>query len=94
LLINSKVLGYFRCANAVKPDIRQQRWGWIINIGGLSWRQSGNITGLRNASTVHLTKTFSDQLSPAGITVNLVQPGATRTQRTGPSYAKRARWGR
>jgi NAD(P)-dependent dehydrogenase (short-subunit alcohol dehydrogenase family) len=89
--INTKVVGYFRCAKAVEPHMRQQGWGRIINIGGLSGRQSGNISGLRNAAIVHLTKTLSDQLGPHGITVNLVHPGATRTERTGPTYAERAR---
>ena len=54
----------------------------IINIGGLSGRRSGVISGLRNAAIVHLTKTLADQLGPQGITVNLVHPGATRTERT------------
>jgi NAD(P)-dependent dehydrogenase (short-subunit alcohol dehydrogenase family) len=89
--VNTKVIGYFRCAKAVEPHMRQQRWGRIINIGGLSGRQSGNISGLRNAAIAHLTKTLSDQLGPQGITVNLVHPGTTRTERTGPTYAERAR---
>ena len=89
--VNTKVIGYFRCAKAVEPHMRQQGWGRIINIGGLSGRQSGNISGLRNAAIAHLTKTLSDQLGPQGITVNLVHPGTTRTERTGPMYAERAR---
>jgi NAD(P)-dependent dehydrogenase (short-subunit alcohol dehydrogenase family) len=62
-----------------------------VNIGGLSGRRSGTISGLRNISLVHLTKTLSDQLGPSGITVNLVHPGTTRTERSGPMYAERAR---
>ena len=89
--INTKVVGYFRCAKAVTPHMRRQGWGRIINIGGLSGRQSGNISGLRNAAIVHLTKTLSDQLGPYGITVNLVHPGTTRTERSGPMYAEQAR---
>jgi NAD(P)-dependent dehydrogenase (short-subunit alcohol dehydrogenase family) len=89
--INTKVVGYFRCAKAVTPHMQRQGWGRIINIGGLSGRQSGNISGLRNAAIVHLTKTLSDQLGPHGITVNLVHPGATRTERSGPTYAEQAR---
>jgi NAD(P)-dependent dehydrogenase (short-subunit alcohol dehydrogenase family) len=89
--INTKVVGYFRCAKAVAPHMQNQGWGRIINIGGLSGRRSGNISGLRNAAIVHLTKTLSDQLGPSGITVNLVHPGTTRTERSGPMYAERAR---
>jgi NAD(P)-dependent dehydrogenase (short-subunit alcohol dehydrogenase family) len=89
--INTKVVGYFRCARAVAPHMQNQGWGRIVNIGGLSGRRSGNISGLRNAAIVHLTKTLSDQLGPSGITVNLVHPGTTRTERSGPMYAERAR---
>jgi NAD(P)-dependent dehydrogenase (short-subunit alcohol dehydrogenase family) len=89
--INTKVVGYFRCAKAVAPHMQSQGWGRIVNIGGLSGRRSGTISGLRNISLVHLTKTLSDQLGPSGITVNLVHPGTTRTERSGPMYAERAR---
>ncbi|MGH8055896.1 MAG: SDR family NAD(P)-dependent oxidoreductase [Candidatus Entotheonellia bacterium] len=89
--INTKVVGYFRCAKAVAPHMQSQGWGRIINIGGLSGRQSAVLSGLRNAAIVHLTKVLSDQLGPQGITVNLIHPGATRTERTGPTYAERAR---
>jgi len=36
----------------VAPHMQQRRWGRIINIGGLSGRRSGNISGLRNAAIV------------------------------------------
>ena len=88
--INTKVLGYLRCAKAVAPHMQGRGWGRIVNIGGLSGRRSGNISGLRNAAIVHLTKTLSDQLGQHGITVNLVHPGATRTERTDAATEKRA----
>jgi NAD(P)-dependent dehydrogenase (short-subunit alcohol dehydrogenase family) len=88
--IDTKVVGYFRCAKAVAPYMQQQGWGRIINIGGLSGRRAEAISGLRNAAIVHLTKVLSDQLGPSGITVNLVHPGTTRTERSGPMYAERA----
>jgi NAD(P)-dependent dehydrogenase (short-subunit alcohol dehydrogenase family) len=88
--INTKVVGYFRCAKAVAPHLQRQGWGRIVNIGGLSARQAGAISGLRNAALVHLTKTLSDQLGPSGTTVNLVHPGATRTERTAPDHQEEA----
>ena len=88
--INTKVVGYFRCAKAVAPHLQRQGWGRIVNIGGLSARQAGAISGLRNAALVHLTKTLSDQLGPSGTTVNLVHPGATRTERTAPGQQEEA----
>ncbi len=89
--INTKVVGYMRCAKAVAPHMERQGWGRIINIGGLSARRSGSISGVRNASIAHLTKTLSDQLGPMGINVNVVHPGTTRTERSGPMYEERAR---
>lgn len=89
--IDTKVVGYFRCIKAVAPHMQRQGWGRVINIGGLSARRSGNISGLRNAALAHLTKTLSDQLGPDGITVNLIHPGTTRTQRSDPMYAEQAR---
>ncbi|PYM95636.1 MAG: short-chain dehydrogenase [Candidatus Rokuibacteriota bacterium] len=88
--IDTKVVGYLRCAKAVAPHMRQRKWGRIINIGGLSGRRSGNISGLRNAAVVHLTKTLADELGAHGITVNLVHPGATRTERTDAETERRA----
>jgi NAD(P)-dependent dehydrogenase (short-subunit alcohol dehydrogenase family) len=89
--VNTKVMGYFRCAKAVEPHMRRQGWGRIVNIGGTSARQGGTISGLRNAAIVHLTKTLSQLLGPAGVTVNLVHPGTTRTERSGPMYEEQAR---
>ena len=89
--LNTKVGGYIRCAKAVAPRMQRQGWGRIVNIGGLAARSSAEISGLRNISLVHLTKTLSDQLGPHGITVNLVHPGATRTERSGPNYEEQAR---
>jgi NAD(P)-dependent dehydrogenase (short-subunit alcohol dehydrogenase family) len=60
-----------------------------VNIGGLSGRRAGNISGLRNAAIVHLTKTLADQLGVSGITVNLVHPGLTRTERSGAEDERR-----
>lgn len=88
--IDTKVVGYLRCAKAVAPHMQQRHWGRIINIGGLSGRRSGNISGLRNAAIVHLTKTLADELGAHGITVNLVHPGTTRTERTDAETERRA----
>jgi NAD(P)-dependent dehydrogenase (short-subunit alcohol dehydrogenase family) len=87
--IDTKVVGYLRCAKAVAPHMQERGWGRIVNIGGLSGRRSGNISGLRNAAIVHLTKTLADQLGRQGITVNLVHPGTTRTERTDEESARR-----
>ncbi len=80
--LDTKVVGYLRCIEAVAPRMKEQRWGRIVNIGGLASRSSASLSGMRNLALVHLGKTLSDQLGAFGITVNTVHPGATRTERT------------
>ena len=77
--LDTKVVGYFRAIKAVVPYMKKQKWGRIINIGGVSAR-AATIYGLRNAAVTHMTKTLSDQLGSDGITLNVIHPGATRTE--------------
>lgn len=89
--LNTKVVGYARCARSVVPTMKQQRWGRIINIGGLTGRASNLLSGMRNVAICHLTKTLSDQLGPHGITVNVVHPGVIRTPHLTDLFAKEAK---
>jgi len=88
---NVKYVGALRCARAVIPHLKEQKWGRIINISGTNARNAGNLSGgARNTSLVHLTKTLAVQLGRFGITVNCVHPGTTRTERTPSLLAARA----
>ncbi len=88
---NVKYIGALRCARAVIPRLKEQRWGRIINISGTNARNAGNLSGgARNTSLVHLTKTLAVQLGRFGITVNCIHPGITRTERTPRLLAARA----
>jgi NAD(P)-dependent dehydrogenase (short-subunit alcohol dehydrogenase family) len=89
--IDIKVVGYFRCAKAVAPYMREQRHGRIINIGGLTGRGSKQLSGMRNVAIVHMTKTLSDQLGPDGITVNTIHPGVVETPHIHALYEKEAK---
>src|SRR2546421_4204318 len=89
---NVKYVGALRCARAVIPYMKQQRWGRIINISGTNARNAGNLSGgARNTSLVHLSKTLALQVGKYGITVNCVHPGITRTERTPRLLAARAK---
>lgn len=88
--LDTKVVGYFRTSQAAAPLMKKQGWGRIINIGGMSGRYSGVISGVRNAAVAHLTKTLSGQLGPHGITVNTIHPGTVRTERTEEMYEEEA----
>ncbi len=89
--INIKVVGYMRFAKAAAAHMRRGGWGRIINIGGLTGRGSKQLSGMRNVAICHLTKTLSDQLGPAGITVNVIHPGVVETPHIHELYAKEAR---
>jgi NAD(P)-dependent dehydrogenase (short-subunit alcohol dehydrogenase family) len=81
--MDTKVMGYVRCARAVAPHMRARRWGRIILISGLAARQSGNTVGsIRNVAVAALAKNLADELGPDGINVTVVHPGVTRTERT------------
>ena len=79
--IDTKVMGYFRCAKLVAPIMKAQKSGRIINIGGLAARNAGTYSGLRNLALVHMTKTLSLELASYGLTVNIVHPGQTMTEK-------------
>jgi len=81
--VNTKVMGYLRCAREVAPLMASEGWGRIINVSGLAARQAGSILGsIRNVSVAALSKNLADELGPHGINVTVVHPGATRTERT------------
>jgi NAD(P)-dependent dehydrogenase (short-subunit alcohol dehydrogenase family) len=89
--MDTKVMGYLRCAREVAPAMRARGWGRIVNISGLAARQSGNTVGsMRNVAVAALTKNLADELGPHGINVTVVHPGLTRTERTAPLVAARA----
>ena len=89
--INTKVLGYLRCARAVAPIMKERGWGRIINISGLASRSSGSAVGsIRNVSVSALTKNLSDELGPFGINSVVIHPGGTRTEATPGVAAARA----
>jgi NAD(P)-dependent dehydrogenase (short-subunit alcohol dehydrogenase family) len=88
---DDKVLGYLRCARAVLPHMIAQRWGRIINVGGLSARQVGSLaSSIRNSAVATLSKNIADENGAAGITANTVQPGPTDTERLREMLAARS----
>jgi NAD(P)-dependent dehydrogenase (short-subunit alcohol dehydrogenase family) len=88
--VNTKVMGYLRCAREAAPFMITNGWGRIINISGLAARQTGSIFGsIRNVAVSAMTKNLADELGPYGINVTVVHPGVTRTERTTPEQVAR-----
>jgi len=89
--LDTKVMGYIRCAREVVAGMQARGWGRIVNISGLAARQTGNTVGsIRNIAVAALTKNMADEFGPSGINVTVVHPGLTRTERTAPRVAARA----
>ena len=89
--VDTKVMGYLRCAQAVAPQMIERGWGRIVNISGLGARTTGNLIGsVRNVGVAALTKNLADELGPHGISVTVVHPGLTRTEATPGVVAWRA----
>ncbi len=81
--LDTKLVGYLRCARAVAPHLKAQGWGRIISISGLNARNAGSITGsIRNVAVAAMTKNLADELGSYGINVTVVHPGTTVTERT------------
>jgi NAD(P)-dependent dehydrogenase (short-subunit alcohol dehydrogenase family) len=77
-----KFLGYYRCARAAAPYMKQAGWGRIINLSGGAGRTPGTAisTPARNIASVSLTKSLANTLGPFGINVNAIYPGTTITE--------------
>jgi NAD(P)-dependent dehydrogenase (short-subunit alcohol dehydrogenase family) len=89
--VETKVLGYLRCARAVAPYMIDRGWGRIVNISGLAARQAGSTAGsIRNVAVAAMTKNLADELGPAGVNVTVVHPGMTVTERTPGMIARNA----
>ena len=89
--MNTKVMGYIRCARETAPIMKKNGWGRIINISGLGARYSGSTIGsMRNIAVSAMTKNLADELGPHGINVTVVHPGMTYTERIPGLVAERA----
>jgi 3-oxoacyl-[acyl-carrier protein] reductase len=76
-------LSAIRLARLVLPEMRQRKWGRIINITSVSVKQP--IDGLLLSNTVRAgltgwAKTVSAEVAADGVTVNNVAPGYTLTE--------------
>jgi NAD(P)-dependent dehydrogenase (short-subunit alcohol dehydrogenase family) len=90
--MDTKVMGYLRCAREVAPGMKAAGWGRIVLVSGLAARQTGNAVGsMRNVAVAALAKNLADELGAQGINVSVVHPGLTRTERTALLVAARAK---
>ena len=81
--VNVKVMGYLRCIREVVPHLVRRGGGRIVNVSGLAARSTGSTVGsIRNVAVAAMTKNLADELGPQGISVVVVHPALTRTEKT------------
>ncbi len=92
--IDVKLMAYIRIARLVLPFMRQQGWGRIVNIGGMTARIVAPLrmtNGVVNAGVANFTKQFSGYAAPSNVTVNCVHPGYTATERVQQIFESEAK---
>lgn len=78
------VLVYFRLTEMLLPDMRQRKWGRIINVASESVVQPIPQIAISNTlrgAVVGWAKTLAGEVAADGITVNTMLPGAFQTDR-------------
>lgn len=82
--VDTKLMGYVRCARECVPYMKKNSWGRIVNLSGTSGRKttpSRMTSGTLNSAVNSFSKYLSDEVAQFGITVNVVLPGYTMTTR-------------
>jgi 3-oxoacyl-[acyl-carrier protein] reductase len=97
-----KTMPAIRCARAALPHMKRAGGGSIINVGGTSARSvfrgdelpmtgSGLSQGLGNAALCNFSKYLAEEVAADNISVNVVHPHLTRTERHAQRVEARAR---
>lgn len=89
-----KPVGVIRLARAAAPHLRKSDAGRLIIVGGGHGREPTEwaiMGGTLNASVMSFAKGLSLDLARDGVTVNIVNPGHTRTARWDEVVARTAR---
>jgi 3-oxoacyl-[acyl-carrier protein] reductase len=101
-IIDTNLKSTFLVTQAVLPQMRQQRWGRIINISSVA-AQTGGVVGPHYAASkagmLGLTHSLANLLTKEGITVNAIAPALIETEmvtanaKASPAYIPVGRFG-
>ncbi|TLS47003.1 SDR family NAD(P)-dependent oxidoreductase [Streptomyces montanus] len=92
-LFDTNVFGLVDVTRAVLPGMREQRSGHIVNISSLGGLAAFGATGYYHATKFAvegLSESLAAEVAPLGINVTIVEPGAFRTNWSGPSMRQSA----
>ncbi len=82
-ILDVNVMGYFRVAKAVVPEMQKRGGGKIINmasIAGLRPMSAMGIYSVSKAAVLMLTQVLAQELGPQNIQVNAIAPGVIKTR--------------
>ncbi len=82
-ILDVNVLGYFRVAQAVVPELQKRGGGKIINmasVAGLRPMPGMGVYSVSKAAVLMLTQALAQELGPHNIQVNAIAPGVIKTR--------------
>lgn len=91
-VMNVNLRGLFLFSKAVIPFFNEQKWGRIVNIGGLSSKNPlafGAADAASKAGLLAFTRCLAAELGPNNVTVNAVIPGLQPETETGRDFVDR-----
>ncbi|OKP97595.1 SDR family NAD(P)-dependent oxidoreductase [Paenibacillus sp. P46E] len=81
----------FNCTRAAVPSMKEQGWGRIVNVSAVAGRTFTFFGGAdftaAKAALIGFTRQCAFELAPFGITMNVVAPGLTLTERVEAMWA-------
>lgn len=90
-VIDTNLKGALRMTQAVLPQMVEQRWGRLINIGSDAGRVGSSLEAVYSGAKggiIAFTKAVAREVARAGVTANVVCPGPTDTPLLHESAAK------
>jgi NAD(P)-dependent dehydrogenase (short-subunit alcohol dehydrogenase family) len=88
-ILDVNVIGYFRLAKAVAPEMRKRGGGKIINVAsvaGLKPMPAMGVYSVSKAAVLALTQALAQELAGDNIQVNAIAPGVIQTRFSAPLW--------
>jgi NAD(P)-dependent dehydrogenase (short-subunit alcohol dehydrogenase family) len=83
LVVDANLKACFLCSQAVVPDMKNRRYGKILNMASMAGRATSTLGGAHytaaKAGVLGLTRHLARELAPCRINVNAVSPGIVDT---------------